>query len=320
MPSPPLIFAVHRNSTGDGPGIRTAVFLKGCPLRCAWCHNPESQQTRREVWHLEQRCRRCGACVAACPQQGITDRGEGLHIDQDACTGCGTCAAGCPAQAMEAIGSERTIASLADEAARDRVWYESSGGGVTVSGGEPAAFPEFSAALLTACRDRGLHTAVDTCGHVRESAFSTVIQAADLVLFDCKHHDSERHRAWTGAGLERIVANLRLAAQRARTGACGLWIRTPLIPGATADPAVIAGIASLLLHEAGDAISRWELCAFNPGCQGKYRRLGRGWACSDSLMGGDTCDALLEVARRCVADRFSVFLTGLRRDHLQRTA
>ena len=308
-----LVFDLHRNSTHDGPGIRTTVFLKGCPLHCLWCHNPESQLRRPEVWWFEQRCIACGRCIEACPQHGIAAGSAGISIDRGACTGCQTCARVCPANAMQPLGTRRTVSDLVAEAERDRVWYEASGGGVTVSGGEPAAQPAFTGGFLAECRKRGLHTALDTCGQAPESVFADLLDHADLVLFDLKHTDEAKHRRLTGAGLKTIRANLLATADRARNNRLRLWIRTPLIPGAAAEPDVLASIGTFLRECLGGAFARWELCAFNPGCAGKYHRLAKAWAYEEKgLLGDDLAAGLLATARQSCGALEVVHLMGVR--------
>lgn len=309
-----LVFDVHRNSTHDGPGIRTTVFLKGCSLHCAWCHNPESQLFRPEVWWFGQRCIACGRCVEACPRHGIIAGEDGISIDRKGCTGCQTCASVCPADAMRQIGLRRTVEDLVDEVARDRPWYEASGGGVTLSGGEPAAQPEFARAFLAACRERGLQTALDTCGQAPEPVFASLLNAADLVLFDLKHSDESAHRRLTGAGLGTIHANLIEAAERARQKRLRLWIRTPLVPDAAAEPEVLARIGRFLCERLAGAVERWELCAFNPSCGTKYARLNQPWSYEGAgLLSDDVTAGLLSKAREAFGAPERVHLVGIRK-------
>jgi len=215
---------------------------------------------------------------------------------------------------MQALGVRRTLTDLVNEVERDRAWYEATGGGVTLSGGEPASQPAFARAFLSACRERGLSTAMDTCGQAPEPVFAQLLNGVDLLLFDLKHCEENEHRRLTGAGLQTIHANLLEAAARARQGRLRLWVRTPLIPGAAAGREVLAGIGAFLRERLPGAVERWELCAFNPSCGGKYRRLGEHWAYEGAglLMEKDTGE-LLSIARRTCGMPERVFLVGVRK-------
>jgi pyruvate formate lyase activating enzyme len=256
------IFDVQRFSLHDGPGIRTTVFLKGCPARCLWCHNPESQSFAPEVLVVETRCVSCGTCRSVCPH-GAPLPGSGL------CTACGACVEACPAGARRLAGRETTVGAVIEEVLRDRVFYEESGGGVTFSGGEPLAQPEFLRALLGACRDAGIRTAIDTCGFAPRERLLALAPLVDLFLFDVKLVDDARHRALTGLPVAPILDNLRaLAAVHGN-----VWIRVPVVPGHTDAEDDLAATASLVAGLPG--VRQVSLLPYHRTGAAKARRLGR---------------------------------------------
>ncbi|MBC7341074.1 MAG: glycyl-radical enzyme activating protein [Clostridia bacterium] len=268
-----LVTNIQKYSTEDGPGIRTTVFLKGCPLRCLWCHNPEGQETRPELIYYQVRCIGCGACAEVCPQKAITpDPATGFSPDRRRCTGCGTCADACPAKARKLMGSRLTVAALLAEVEKDVIFYVQSGGGITLSGGEPTMQPDFCQALLFSARKRGIPTALDTCGWVSWSTLKEMLPAVDLVLFDLKQIDPELHRKQVGASLEPILANL----QRLDAAGKAIYIRTPVVPGYTDQAENIAAIARFLRPL--EQVQVWDLLPFHQLGEAKYRQLGKKYA------------------------------------------
>ena len=238
-----LVFDLRKYSIHDGPGIRTTVFLKGCPLRCLWCHNPEAVGRAVQLSFTAQRCIGCHACEQVCSHGGhCFDEVAGHTLIRDDCLVCGQCVEVCYARALELVGRDATVAEVLAEVLRDRAFYETSGGGMTLSGGEPLAQFEFSAALLAAARAEHLHTAVETCGAVPWERFEAVRGDVDLWLFDLKESDAELHREFTGLSNERIVDNL---ARLHGTGAA-LVARLPLVPGLNAREAHFDGVAELV--------------------------------------------------------------------------
>ncbi len=268
-----ITFNIQRFSTEDGPGIRTTVFLKGCPLRCAWCHNPEGLSPRPELVWYDVRCIGARDCLRVCPVGALELTPQGMRIDRARCTVCGDCARACPAGALEVIGREWTPGALLTEIEKDRVFYETSGGGVTFSGGEPMRQADFVREVARLCYEAGIHVALDTCGAVPWEQYEAVLPWVDLVLYDLKIWDPDRHRAATGVENGRILEN----ARRIAAGGRPMWIRTPVIPGYTADEANIAALAAFIAREL-PTVQRWDLLAYTNLGQPKYHRLDRPYA------------------------------------------
>jgi len=264
------VFNVQRYSTEDGPGIRTTVFLKGCPMRCPWCHNPEGISPRPELVWYATRCIGARDCLSACPRGALELTPEGMRIDRGSCDACGRCEEACPAAALEVIGRRRTLEEVLDEVLRDRVFYEKSGGGVTLSGGEPCLQREFARELMVRLREEGVHVALDTCGSAPPEVFRELADLADLVLYDLKLMDPALHREYTGIELERVLTNAEWLAHAGKLA----WVRTPVIPGYTDTEDNIRSIARFI-KERMPNVERYDLLAYNNTCQGKYERLDR---------------------------------------------
>ena len=220
------VFNIQRYSIDDGPGIRTTVFLKGCPLICPWCSNPESQSGTPQLVYRSTTCKRCSACVNVCPEKALSLTDAGVEIDREKCVLCGTCVKECMADSLEIKGQQMTVAQVWKVIRRDEVYYETSGGGVTCSGGEILMQPDFVAAIFQKCHDEGIRTCADTSGFGSAAAMKTVLEFADLVYFDLKHADPERHEELMGVPLEPILSNLKLAVD----SGVEITLRIPLIP------------------------------------------------------------------------------------------
>jgi len=261
-----VVFNVMRFSVHDGPGIRTTVFLKGCPLHCAWCHNPEGQSFDPALMVFEERCRHCGDCVPVCPQHGIGAPADGLKVPE-ACDACGACVSVCVAGAREMAGRRVTVPGIVAEIESDAVFFEESGGGVTLSGGEPLAQPAFAEAILAACRARGIHTALDTCGLASAENFGRVSAQADLVLYDLKVMNGAAHRRFTGASNDAVLRNLETLAATGRA----VIVRFPMIPGVNDGEEELTAMAGFLRRI---GLHRLDLLPWHSIGSEKYKRLG----------------------------------------------
>jgi len=260
---------IMRFATHDGPGIRTTVFLKGCPLACVWCHNPETIATGPELGYLAHKCVGCGECARVCPE-GAQRMEDGRHVfDRTRCVACGACAEVCLGDALLFYGREVTPEQVLSTVLEDRAFYESTGGGVTLSGGEPLLQAGFCAELLGMAKGEGLHTAVDTCGMAPWEAFAEVLPVTDLFLYDVKQVDPALHRRDTGGDNGLILANLRRLCE------CGaaVEVRIPLIPGMNDDGRSIDA-AGALLGGLGH-IQAVKVLPFNPLARSKYAALGK---------------------------------------------
>jgi len=263
------VFNVERFATRDGPGIRTTVFLKGCSLRCLWCSNPESMQPLPQLFFFENLCQRCGQCVPVCPNNATSaNPGDGaISIDRSLCTGCGKCVEVCPAKAREISGKIMTVDEVMEEVRKDSLFYQNSGGGVTVSGGEPTLQPEFVRELLRQCQQAAFHTCLDTCGVVQTEVLAGILEYTDLVLFDNKHMDTEKHKEITGADNKLILENLKMIVAQGKP----VIIRLPLVPEHNDSEENIRDLATLM-NELG--LTRIDLLPYHSLGKTKYERLG----------------------------------------------
>lgn len=309
---------LQRRSTEDGPGIRTTVFLKGCSLHCAWCHNPESISIKPHLQWLERLCIGCQTCVLSCPNESLRMENGKLRIDRSRCRTCGVCVNACPANALELLGKRTTVTELSAEILKDSSFFAQSGGGVTLSGGEPALQPEFCAEMFQILKEHGIHTALDTCGNVPRENLAMILPYTDLVLYDVKIIDTEEHKKYTSAGNERILENLVWIGKilKEKYPEKKLWIRTPLIPGATANKQNLQAIAIFLNENLMGMVERWELCAFNNLCRDTYDRLNLNWDYSEqSLMSPQELSECEKWAKEMYAEPQSVSVSSAARSN-----
>ncbi len=262
-----MVFDIKNYAINDGPGIRTTIFLKGCPLRCWWCHNPESQMPHPQILFRENRCTRCGDCLPVCPQDALSLNGT-LALNRARCDDCGDCAETCVYNALEISGREMSVAEVMAKIERDIPFYDQSGGGVTISGGEPLLQREFLLALLQACKAWELHTIVDTCGHVPWAALESILPYTDFFFYDLKLMDSAKHKRYTGVPNETILENLRRLAE----AGAEVLVRMPVIPGINDDEENLRATAEFLaaLPRRYDV----ELLGYHDIAKAKYEALG----------------------------------------------
>jgi pyruvate formate lyase activating enzyme len=271
-----VIFNIQRFSIQDGPGIRSTVFLKGCPLRCQWCSNPESQNSRPEIAHRDSLCNQCGLCVTACKAQAITPGKKGVTIDRKLCTDCGDCVKVCVPGALKVFGETMSAAEVFSQIKKDADFYRESGGGVTVSGGEPLMQADFVAALFQLCWENGIHTCMETCGLASAESLNKVLPYTSLVLFDIKLSDSDTHRLWTQAPNEEIIRNLgKIAARK-----IPFIIRIPLIPGVNDTEEELENIARLIARNL-KRFPKINLLPYHKYGMGKYQMLDREYKLED---------------------------------------
>ncbi len=271
-----LIFDIRPYSIHDGPGVRTTVFFKGCPLTCRWCCNPESQAGKPELVWVRERCLGCDLCLAACPRDALHPAAAGVKvIDSQRCDRCGQCAERCPGEALNLIGRWRTVDEVLAEVARDALYFEASGGGLTLSGGEPLAQADFAAELLRRYKheEKGAHTAVETCGFVEWPVLAQVAAHVDLFLYDIKHMDPAEHLRLTGRDNRLILDNARRLAHAGRA----LVIRVPLIAGFNDSREALEAIAGFI-RSSLPGVHRIDLLPYHRLGEPKYRRLGKDYA------------------------------------------
>jgi pyruvate formate lyase activating enzyme len=284
---------IQRFSLHDGPGIRTTVFFQGCPLRCLWCHNPECLAAGPKLRYTESRCMGCGSCVTLCEHSCHPMTESGHVLDRSRCQACGRCAAECPTGALGLIGEQRTPEEIIEIVARDRPFYDASGGGVTLSGGEPLAQVRGARALLRLAQARGIHTAVETCGYAEWRRIAPLLDLVDLWLYDVKHLDPGVHQEFTGVPNRRIIANL----ERLLAAGAAVILRIPLIPGHNDGDDFFTLLSQWLAKH--DSIGEVHLMPYNRLARSKYAGLGLPYPLGDA----ESLPSTLLAARRAALER-----------------
>lgn len=274
-----VVFNVQKYSVHDGPGIRTIVFLKGCPLRCRWCSNPESQHIAPDIAWNDTLCIGCRSCVQACPQKALSLSVQGISKKHELCTHCQACVRACPADAMFLYGGESRVKDILDDVEKDSLFYARSGGGLTLSGGEPLFQPRFALALLREAKERHIHRAMESCAFCAEEVFLEAAGLLNYLLVDIKTLDEETHQRFTGQSNKRILDNIRAARQAFPD--LTIHVRTPVIPGVNDTEKAIADIAAFA-RETG--VQAYELLAYHKMGESKYRFLGKEYPMGDAAL------------------------------------
>ena len=297
-----IVFDVRKYSIHDGPGIRTAVFLKGCPLSCSWCHNPEGQSPKIEMIKRDNRCIQCGECLAIC-KQGAFSQAEGqILYDRSKCNLCGDCITECYAEALELIGKKMSVEEVFQQVKADLPFYEQSQGGVTFSGGEPLMQPHFLQALLSKCHQEGIHTALDTCGYANWKVIDNLRQDVDLFLYDLKVLDDALHQKYTGVSNKLILKNLQRLSDLNHT----IIVRFPLIPGINDNEAQVRQLADFV--NSLPNITEIDILPYHSSALNKYNSLGLDYSLKGLLAPQD--QKIQEIAQILKNYRFTVKIGG----------
>lgn len=297
-----IVFDIKKFSIHDGPGIRTTIFLKGCLLQCAWCHNPEGISPHPEIHLWEGRCIACGECIDVCPNSAVSLQ-QGLRLwDREICTCCGRCAGVCPAETVQLIGETMSVSEVMREITKDVICYDQSGGGVTFSGGEPLNQTSFLKALLEKCQELEIHTAVDTSGLSPWKNYQAIIPFTNLFLFDLKLMDDHRHRQFTGVSNKLILENLKKLIEIGKQ----IVVRVPVIPGINDHPENIAETSNFLSSLGG--IQNIDILPYHRIASDKYRRMESEYLLKDIQPPSD--DEMEMIASQFRTDGFTVTIGG----------
>ncbi len=284
---------IQRCSTEDGPGIRTTVFFKGCPMSCVWCHNIETIDADPVIVWYAVKCIGDQACVRACPESAIELTPDGIKINRELCKVCGTCEDACPTGAIKVMGNSWDSDSLIEELLRDKVFFTTSNGGVTLSGGEATYQSAFAIDIAIGLQANDVHVALDTCGYCSEKIMRDTLQHVDMVLYDLKIMDPQKHEEFTGVPLDRVLANAIIVAESGKS----VWIRTPIIPEHTDNEENIRSIAQFIVEKLPNVV-RYDLLAFNRMCTDKYKLFDLEYPLKDAdLISEETMEHLADIAR-----------------------
>lgn len=307
-----IITEIHRLSTHDGPGLRTTVFFKGCSLHCQWCQNPETIDSLPHLEWDSSKCLGCSKCMESCPDKLVEIAQTGLNWNKDECIRCGSCTNACPSKALSMVGKKTSTDELMKEIKKDSLFFHNSGGGVTISGGEPLLQIDFLCNLINHCKSENINVALDTSAAVSLQRLLKILPNIDYLLMDIKEMDPNKHSLFTGSSNETILNNISALLSSDIDPKPDIWIRTPLIPGYTATEENIKSIAKYLNRNYDTSITKWELCTFNNLCEMKYRKMGIQWALiNNSMLKKEETDRYLEIARERVNQSISVSITGM---------
>ncbi len=293
-----LIFKIERMTTDDGPGVRTTIFFNNCLLNCVWCHNPESIPKKPQIQWIDRKCIGCKSCIEVCHEQALFFEKDGLHINRKKCNSCGDCVETCPSTALNMFGQWWDLEDLFREIEKEKIFFNKTKGGITVSGGEPTLQPKFLLQFLKLCKKNDISTALDTCGYSSKKVYQDLLPYIDIILLDIKVIDPDKHKEYTGVANDKILENAKWISNYIKENGKIMWIRTPLIPKYTATDHNVKGIGEFIVKKLSNIPDQWDLLAFNKLCEIKYSRLGMSWSLRDEpLMTKEEMEHFLEVAK-----------------------